>query len=229
MGQYYKIINIDTRQKLEPFDYDNGMKLTEWSYDRNLMVLAMMNLLREEWKGDRVYVVGDYADADDMTETWMQTYKDALESINSKDTLYHAAKDFERIAPADPAKRFKLEWKSPEREEPADIEDHGLRYIYNHATKQVIDLNDCPVEWEWEHEGKKEVTKFAPLPLLLAMGNGRGGGDYWPEKNRNLVGTWCETSQSVEVTAEPIADCLDYKVFKPDFTENEVPLCIKEL
>lgn len=35
-----------------PHDFDNGAKLMEWSYDRDDMVLALMNLLEEKWKGD---------------------------------------------------------------------------------------------------------------------------------------------------------------------------------
>ena len=31
---------------------------------------------------------------------------------------------------------------------------------------------------------------FSPIPLLTAIGNGRGGGDYFREDMRGLVGYW---------------------------------------
>ncbi len=55
-----------------------------------------------------------------------------------------------------------------------------------------------------------------PLPLLIAMGNGRGGGDYGNPKNDDLVGTWCDSISSIEITKEPL-DHLEYEEFHPDF------------
>ena len=36
-----------------------------------------------------------------------------------------------------------------------------------------------------------------PLPLLLAQGNGQGGGDY-RGKNENTVGIWAKNEISIE-------------------------------
>ena len=74
MGQYYRIVNIDKKEVMRPFDFGNGMKLMEWSYTRNYMILALMNLLSDEWYGDRVYVIGDYADNEDPKECWAPTF-----------------------------------------------------------------------------------------------------------------------------------------------------------
>jgi hypothetical protein len=222
MGQYYHIINVDKKQQLMPFDFDNGLKLMEWAYDKNNMVLALMNLMAGEWYSDRVYVVGDYADDSDMSECWAREYVELETAFcNEQESLYDASISWERIAP-ETGPMFKMTHDEDAifAETPADMEDHGLRYIYNHATRQVIDLDDCPVEWEWEDNGKKGVTKIAPLPLLLAMGNGRGGGDYWNESNSNLVGSWCSTVQFLEVTKKPLEKCGEYESFKPNFTEK---------
>lgn len=219
MGQYYKIINMDKRQQLYPFDFDNGLKLMEWAYDKNTMVLALMNLMADEWKGDRVYVVGDYADTEDMNEVWAEAYRDALSETTAR-TLYEYGEDFEHIAPSGGQKFYSRFGDDKISEHVADEADLGFRYIYNHATKQVIDLDECPVEWKWQDGEEKGVTKVAPLPLLIAMGNGRGGGDYINEKNERLVGSWCGTVQSVEVSKEPLPECEDYDSFAPNFTEN---------
>ena len=58
MGQYYIAVNIDKKEYIEP---DCGVKLMEWSYNRNPLILNLMKKLANEWKGDRVFVVGDYA------------------------------------------------------------------------------------------------------------------------------------------------------------------------
>lgn len=61
MGQYYRSINVDQKQQLNPFDYGDSVKLMEWVYDQTDTVTAFINLLGNEWKSDRVYVIGDYA------------------------------------------------------------------------------------------------------------------------------------------------------------------------
>ena len=224
MGQYYVIANVDKRQQMLPFDYDNGMKLLEWSYERNRMVMALMNLLSGEWKGDRVYVVGDYADLSVPDEPYCTALRKAMGElgIGDDDCLHSfACEKFRRVLPEE---EIKLDWPFDDSSyaPPADLkvstEDRGYRYIYNHATRQVIDLKHCPIE---EQSGES-VMKIAPLPLLLAMGNGRGGGDYQRgHTGYELVGSWCETVTSIEVTKEPLASASDYTEFAPDFTEND--------
>ena len=63
MGQYYAAINFDKRQKVLPWDYVNGAKLMEFSWQGNNFMEAVENLLNNEWKGDRVLFVGDYAES----------------------------------------------------------------------------------------------------------------------------------------------------------------------
>lgn len=214
MGQYYKIVNVDRKVYLSPHQLGCGAKLMEWSYWKCDMVLALMNLLANEWKGDRVFVIGDYAEDDDQTEPCYMVIKNLIDELGFRGqkidgydvTLYgYADEKFKDVSVL------------------ADTEDHGLRYIYNHDLELVIDIEKCPVEWAWydKEESKGHITKVAPLPLLLAMGNDRGGGDYHSgHRGFEHVGTWCNTVKSIEVTAEPI-DGLDYKEFAPDFSENK--------
>ena len=85
MGQYYKIVNVDRKEMLEPFDYGNGMKLMEWSWQGNPMVLAMMNLLYCRWAGDRVYVIGEYADDSDPGEPCHDAVVKLMEELQTDD------------------------------------------------------------------------------------------------------------------------------------------------
>lgn len=59
----------------------------------------------------------------------------------------------------------------------------NYQYIINHTKKQYID--------------KKKHHKYHPLPLLVAEGNGRGGGDY-RGINENIIGTWARDVLSVD-------------------------------
>lgn len=219
MGQYYMVVNIDKKQRLEPWSFDNGAKLMEWSYNGNMLVRAMINLLSTDWKGDRVYVVGDYADTEDMGEIWAKTYKAVIDELGideKKHSLFaYADEYFENVSHM------------------ADVTDRNWEAIVNRQTGQYIDLHTCPIEWTWysKEDDTADVASICPLPLLLAMGNGRGGGDYRPqnthirEETEDLVGSWCESSASIEVF-DWVDDPDDYereglKEFRPDFTEQQ--------
>ena len=51
MGQYYIVANIDKKEYMRS---NGGVKLMEWSYNRNPLVLNLMKKLANEWKNDRV-------------------------------------------------------------------------------------------------------------------------------------------------------------------------------
>lgn len=211
MGQYYMIVNVDKKLYISPWDMDNGSKLMEWSYSRNAMVLALMNLLANEWKGDRVYVVGDYAEADNPNEPCYGAVKVLEEELKLSEneevnSIYGYVSEYYTNVSA-----------------LTDEEDHGLRYIYNHKTEQFIDTEKCPIEWAWYSKDEKKVyiSKIAPISLLLAMGNDRGGGDF--NKGHigyEYVGSWCSSVQDIEVTADKI-EGLEYEEFAPNFTEQK--------
>lgn len=212
MGQYYKVVNVDKQLYFAPWEVgQNGAKLMEWSYNRNEMVLALMNLLANEWKGDRVYVVGDYAEADNPNEPCYEAVKALEEELKLAEneevnSIYgYAYENYTNVSAL------------------TDEEDHGLRYIYNHKTKQFIDTEKCPIEWTWYSKDEKKVyiNKIAPISLLLAMGNDRGGGDFHKGNNGyEYVGSWCSSVQDIEVTADKI-EGLEYEEFAPNFTEQK--------
>ena len=90
MGQYYLIANVDKKESLNTHSLDNGAKLMEWSYQGNRMVNALFNLLQTDWQGDRVYVVGDYADSEELNEediNWLPTYNAVAEELGFKGKL----------------------------------------------------------------------------------------------------------------------------------------------
>lgn len=215
MGQYHRIINLDKHEVIYSFDFGNGQKLMEWSYCKNVMCIAMLNLMAGEWKGDRVYVVGDYAE-DDSDECWSETYRDTLAEFH--DGPYRASDNFIHLIPDE---RSLIEFREDfDGTREVSVTDSGYRYIYNHNTKEYIDLAHCPLEWVWfAPDGGTDVSRIFPLSLLLDMGNGRGGGDYRAD-NADLCGSWCKDVQAIEVTKEKLDN--GYEEFCPNFTEREL-------
>lgn len=196
MGQYYIIVNVDKKEMLVPWSFSEGAKLMEWSYNNKPIVLAFLNLIADRWKNDRVYVVGDYADIDDPSEPYYKTLFHIYNELNTTN-LYKYAENYYVDISAD-----------------VDTTDRNYHYVYNHELKLFIDLNkgdDIDIF-------SKQNKKIAPLPILLTMGNGRGGGDYYSRKgngSEKFVGSWCGSSNFLEVTKEKLP--LEYDELIPDF------------
>lgn len=162
MGQYYVLINPDKKEIVNSWE-DYGSKLMEWSYCEENEPCVLMNLIADRWKGDRVFAVGDYADLNDPRENWYPEYRKMAEEFGNENIYRYAAENFTNI------------------KDNIDSENHHWKRIYNHKTKQFIDLGKRPIEQvRWNDKIKEAVLcKIEPLMLLLAMGNGRGGGDYY--------------------------------------------------
>jgi hypothetical protein len=75
MGQYYKIVNLDKRQYLDPSRFGTGPKLRTIAYSSCGILSALTILLAKSdgtgggdipsegtglWAGDRVVIIGDY-------------------------------------------------------------------------------------------------------------------------------------------------------------------------
>lgn len=206
MGQYYKVINIDKKQYMRP---EMGLKLMEWSYSKNLMVLNIMKKLANEWKGDRVFVVGDYAISQDRERnsydySVLEQIERELGIYKKKEngyymSLYHYADENFKEIPLEKLKR------------------EQYKYIYNHNKKEYIDLEHCPLAWLYKEKDKYNIVRIAPISLALALGNGMGGGDYWGN-NEESVGMYINDIQNLEITKEPLN--VEYEELRPEFYED---------
>lgn len=201
MGQYYLAVNADKKEYIHAHKMGDGLKLSEISQHDSPVAMAMLNKLAGDWKSDRVYLIGDYADLSNPEEKCHNALKKLLSEFSTVEMYNYVEEHFREVSAE------------------CDASDHGYRYIYNHATRQVIDLNKCPVgEVEYVLTGEVDRMIAAPLPLLLAIGNGRGGGD-WPKQfdGYEYVGAWCDTSECLEVRKEPFSEEA-YEEFQPNFT-----------
>lgn len=84
MGQYFLIANIDKWEYFSARDLGGFVELMEWSYKDNECVNAMLSLMSGKWKGDRVYVVGDYAECDNPEDTFYNTLESVEEELGFK-------------------------------------------------------------------------------------------------------------------------------------------------
>lgn len=87
MGQYHYVVNLDKKQFLHPHKFDDGLKLMEFGLSGGGTMTGLAILLgcssreggrgggdfhldRERivgsWAGDRIAIVGDYAEDDDL-------------------------------------------------------------------------------------------------------------------------------------------------------------------
>ena len=180
MGQYYRAMVVDENNDmkvLSPHDFDNGAKLTEFSWCGNWFVNAVLSLIHN--KKVKIAFIGDYAhEPFDESESFYAS----VMSKESYEKYYEAAWSRDE--------KFKLR---KYRFDKADLELLDLdtigTYLVNHDTGEYLDIG--------AYINEVKVFKFGtywaanPLPLLTACGNGLGGGDFHSYNiGYDYVGTW---------------------------------------
>ena len=111
MGQYYKPVNLLTREWVYSHGYGNGLKLMEHSYIGNDFVRAVEGLLAPggRWHKANIVWAGDYADKE----------RDSR-GIPKSSTLYGSVSRYKKIKPR--------------------IRKAELRYLVNHTHQTYVDL-----------------------------------------------------------------------------------------
>ena len=109
MGQYYLIVNIDKKQKLNPHKFGAGMKLMEFGNQGESIMTGLAVLLADgngrgggdlrssdpvigSWAGDRIVVTGDYADKGKFVDVY------DLAAVEQLNLFEHASDNFEDIS-----------------------------------------------------------------------------------------------------------------------------------
>ena len=207
MGQYYKIINTTKKEVLVPWSYDCGAKLMEHSYmgddgKGNILTGAFIQLLTNEWKGDCVVLCGDYADEEYMTNNFPELWKDLVEQNPwLRKRREYDGKYYDRSLYECDDEEYYLS-DNTGYTDLYDIKqtDKCPRYALNFDKHEYVDLyNPSLKAWDYtdEETGEKRTVLIFALNLLLAVGNGLGGGDYSGE-DEQLVGHWAGDSIGLE-------------------------------
>lgn len=200
MGQYHQFMNFDKKEILQS---SYGIKLMEWSYQKNDLLLQVEELLKSRWKGDRVLVVGDYVDEfydNSKASKLLKNIRNENSQEQTENIYYYQYKELKNKVYPD--------------------KHLASRYIYNHNKKEYVDLKRQPVQWIYYEPKENRIygAKIHPLSLLLSCSNGAGGGDY-RGKNEGYVGEWIEDSSSLEFLSEPLN--VDYEELDVVFDENK--------
>ena len=110
MGQYYKIVNLDKGQYLDPYTFNEGAKLMEFGCSSMGILTALAILLADgngrgggdlhsdnpiigSWAGDSIVISGDYADEEKFLET-KDTVKYKMLQEGSTPNLYAFTKEY---------------------------------------------------------------------------------------------------------------------------------------
>ena len=184
MGQYYTPVILREKngrfrsQGFYAHMYHNGLKLTEHSYCGNGFTETVVGELYN--KPGRLAWIGDYIEKGDLPELneGAAGFEQAF--------LRHYQKlhcDIDWAKDRDDIGRF----INCNYDFPKEINARKGRFVLNHDKKVYIDME------EYEKNGlpcrEGEDWCFHPLPLLTAIGNGRGGGDF-SGIGEGDVGSW---------------------------------------
>ena len=108
MGQYYRAFNLTKKKiisshdtKMPDDEWGSGSKLLEHSYKGNPFVGAVCELLKSDWRGDRIAWIGDYHESGEVGDipTWeeadAQGYEETVVpgAINVKGFLNNQSKN----------------------------------------------------------------------------------------------------------------------------------------
>ena len=181
MGEYYSWVNVDKKQYIQPSNFDQGSKMFESCSVTNPVFGALSSLLANEWKGDHIVYIGDYATIPENTdnETLKMLVSGQLSYNPNTDIDGYITDVFQNVSglfkAAEPDVRPDIEWMV----EHDDFECNyfhvdkkdpfkGLfsrdlayyQYVINLSHKEFFDTQNAR---EWRIESN-------PLVILLAYG-----------------------------------------------------------
>jgi hypothetical protein len=190
MGQYYRLVNVDKKESVEcagALAELGGIKLTSSCFVGNGFTNLAASLLSDRWRGDRVMYVGDYA-WDEVDGDWARSGErmGALRGLKEAGAISsdpYSDNSYEDVSPLVVA---------------GEIGIRQARYVCDLDLGAYYDRDAMPIAWEADGE----AVRYDPLLLLIAQGNGLGGGDYEAEDgSMDRVGWWAchEIAQFDEV------------------------------
>lgn len=100
-----------------------------------------------------------------------------------------------------------------------------FRYLYNAARREWVDSFKIPPSNVWNDTENKAISfeKLDAYSLLVAIGNGLGGGDY-NGPDDDMIGLWATTSNSIVISSlgpkEVLDDVSEYTEITPMFSDD---------
>jgi len=161
-------------------------KLMEQAYLGTWYVEAAMEYLAKLGKPAKVAWVGDYAEADF-----------AKHGMQNPHTFYNQGNP-----------GIELMFDTPEVENQYFMAD---KFLVNEDKKEYLDMSRY-----YSQLKDSDADVINPLPILTAIGNGEGGGDYYGKKGKEDIGRWA--LDHIAVTDKAPGE--GYKEFISEFEED---------
>ena len=195
MGQYYHpVLSKDGKTNFKAYraQRPDGLKLMEHSW----WDVELPNAVAEEIYKDPAHL------------WWMGDY--AVDKYRGEDGNYYPYPD------TDPILLAAYNAAHGEDAEPEIIiSPDGFKLtgtvLCNHTRRIFMDCDEYHEELKIKDEDGWVVH---PLPLLTAVGNGKGGGDYFADNDRESVGSWAGDLISVEVEAPEGYAEVEYRFYE---------------
>lgn len=249
MGQYYnveqryKYINIDKRI-IVCANY--GLELCKHSWlGNNSVVIPIKQLVKTEWQGDRVIQLGDCANemaaSTELREEHLKFIKKIKKEVGMTndqslywDNVADEGETFKKYTLKELFDSYDLKLEYDAEYMPVTFNEKGqkcscdqFRYLYNTKRKEYVDSFKILPSYVEEYKSEINFVKLDAYSLLIAIGNGLGGGDYFGP-DENLVGLWASTSDSIIISekspkeyAEENSEVENYTELVPLFCEHK--------
>lgn len=185
MGQYYVPV---LKRKGKITVYDNYLKGDVECYNG-------LKLTEHSWLGNRwIDTIASQLYNTKCKVAWIGDYSD------HPDELFWEHQD---------DITFDFVWNHARVRPPYHVVNLKDKFLINHTKKLYIDMKKY-IENSIDNDG----FVAHPLPLLTAVGNGKGGGDYYGIYEE-IVGTWAWDELSIK--DKPLKGCKEFNII---FNEN---------
>ena len=111
-------------------------------------------------------------------------------------------------------KYWETAWKDGKRDEPEGYDTfEDKKFVVNYDKKQYMDI----AEYMSKCKDKKWNCTIFPVAILTSVGNGLGGGDFYPDQisTKELIGAWA--GDLLQIT-DKVPD--GFEKISPVFREN---------
>lgn len=245
MGQYYnveqryKYINIDKRI-IVCANY--GLELCKHSWlGNNSVVIPIKQLVKTEWQGDRVIQLGDCVDgmaaSTELREEHLKFIKKIKKEVGMTndqslywDNVADEGETFKKYTLKELFDSYDLKLEYDAEYMPVTFNEKGqkcscdqFRYLYNTKRKEYVDSFKILPSYVDIYKSEILFTKLDAYSLLVAIGNGLGGGDYNGPDN-DMIGLWATTSNSIVISSlgpkEVLDDVSEYTEITPMFSND---------
>lgn len=206
MGQYHAVGSLDKVEALYSHEMGEGLKLLEQGcggFGGTTTGLALFIAPGGRWHGDRIAVVGDYAEVGDLP--------DGCPCAKDPSAIYAAINDFAvteeakrivgeafgisyvregrynllRVQLDDPDLRERLKKLSSNTE---NDKNFGPLYVVNLDTGQYLDPRKFGAGRNLAAIALRQCGVMLATFILLAVSNNRGGGDF--HSDASFIGSW---------------------------------------